>query len=114
MLMSAALKDKVWVASRSVTDGVARFGTPVEHQMNYSTTTSNADIIAFGPSYVDYRRIFVPKSKATDVKELDRVWLGIEPSDPTDPLASDANFYVQSKIEGHHITQLLCKRVTHE
>jgi hypothetical protein len=57
-------------------------------------------MLAFGPEYKDYRRATVPNAEVDNIKRFDRVWMDTEPSDPTDPLAKDADFYVLSVDPG--------------
>jgi hypothetical protein len=108
------LKRDMWVAPRSVVNGVARFGTPVRYSLNYTGLTRTVDIAAFGPSYMDYRRVVAPNAEIENINELDKVWFDSTPSNPADPLASDAEFYVQSKMPGHRVGQVMFRRLTHD
>jgi len=108
------LQRDMWVAPRSVVNSVARFGTPTLYSVNHTALTSTADIAAFGPSYTEYRRVVAPNAEIENINELDKVWIHSTPSNPADLFASDADFYVQSKMAGHRITQLMLRRLTHD
>lgn len=94
VFMAESLKRPLWVAPGTMVNGVRRYGTPVRYNWGWHPARSDADLKAFGPQYVDYRRAIVDVSSLDNIKAFDRVWMDTEPSDPTDPLASDADFYV--------------------
>jgi hypothetical protein len=81
-------------------DGIRQFGTPVLYQWNWRALSSGVDILAFGPEYKDYRKAVAPNEEIDNIKRFDRVWMDTTPSDLTDPLASDADFYVLSADKG--------------
>lgn len=81
-------------------NGVPQFGTPVLHNWNWRALSSTADILAFGPQYKDYRKAVCLNDDVDNIKAFDRVWLDSTPSDPTDVLAKDAEFYILSADKG--------------
>lgn len=109
------LKETVWIAPSSVVSGVRQFGTPVAYALNCRITSSNADLIAFGPKFTDYRRAVAPNEYVATIHSFDKVWIGATPSDPTDKLASDANFEVVAREPGVGGTALVMfKKLTND
>lgn len=94
------LKRSVWVASGSMVDGIRQFDRPVEHRWSWRGLSSGADMLAFGPSYMDYRKASTMNRDVDNIKRLDKVWMDLTPADPNDPLASDADFYVSAVEKG--------------
>ena len=109
---ATGLKRTIWVAPSTVVNGVRQYGTPVEYRLNCRGITSAADIMGFGPSYVDYRRVVAPNAEIENIHELDRAWIDETPADATDVFASDAGFYVQSKMPGLRVGQVMFKRLS--
>jgi hypothetical protein len=106
------LKSVVWVAAGSVANGVRTFAAPVQYRLNHRSLSSAIDIMAFGPKHLDYRRATAANGDVVAIKELDRVWIGCTPHDPTDVLAADANFYVFGNTPGvGGVAQLLFKKL---
>ena len=97
---TANLKRPVWVASGAMVDGVRQYGTPVRYDWNWQALSSSVEIAAFGPDYMDYRKAVAPNAQLENIKRLDRVWLDHAPTDPDDPLARDADFYIRSVDKG--------------
>lgn len=93
-------KRPIWIASGTVVNGVRQFSTPVLHHWNWRGLSSGVDMMTFGPEYMDYRRAVTTNDEIDGVKRLDRVWMDTTPSDLTDPLARDADFYVLSADAG--------------
>lgn len=93
-------KRPVWVAAGSMVGGVRRFGAPVLHHWNWRALSSSAEMMAFGPAYFDYRKAVTDNADIAGISRLDRVWMDLTPSDPTDVLATDADFYVLSADPG--------------
>jgi hypothetical protein len=100
MPLAQILKRPVWVASGKMVAGTRQFGRPVLHKWNWRTLSSSAEIAAFGPEYFDYRRGVTENTDIAGIKRLDRVWMDGEPSNPTDVLAKDADFYIVSVDPG--------------
>lgn len=107
-------KRDVWVAHAAPNDGgVLVYGTPIRYRWNWRGLNSAVDIAAFGPRYVDYRRATMPVKDMGQTKRLDRVWMDTTPSDPTDQLASDADFYVYGANRGvTGVGEVLFKRLS--
>jgi hypothetical protein len=106
------LKSVVWVAAGSVANGVRTFAAPVQYRLNHRSLSSAIDIMAFGPKHLDYRRATAANADVASIKELDRVWLDCAPSDSTDVLAADANYYVFANAPGvGGVAQLLFKKL---
>jgi len=113
VFFAQSLKSVVWVAASTVTNGVRQFGTPVEYNINCRGLTAVADMMAFGPRYLDYRRSVMANELAVNFHELDRVWIGKTPTNPADVFASDANFYVESVIAGAGgVAQIMFRKLT--
>jgi hypothetical protein len=94
------LKRPLWVAQGAMENGVRVYGTPVLHRWNWQPMRSDADIKAFGPAFVDYRKAVMANKELDNIKRFDRVWMDVEPSNPADPFASDADFFVYSVDKG--------------
>lgn len=113
MFFAHSLKTPLWVAPSSVTNGVRRFGTPVEYNINCRGLTAVADMMTFGPRYLDYRRSVTSNEIAANFHEFDRVWIGETPSNPADVFAADANFYVESVMPGAGgVAQIMFRKLT--
>jgi hypothetical protein len=107
------LKASVWVAPGSVTNGVRQYGTPVEYRLNVRTTNAFADIMAFGPTYTDYKRAVADNDYVDSINALDRAWIDGTPDSLTDVLAKDADFYVLAKNPGQGgVCELLFKKLS--
>ena len=100
MATAEKFKRPIWIAPRTVTNGVPEYGTPVLYNWNWGALYSSVDILAFGPSYVDYRQAITNNDEVDNIIRLDKVWLDVTPSDPTDTMAADADFYVFSVDPG--------------
>lgn len=111
-MLCEALKRPVWIAPGRMEGGIRQYGTPVRYDWNWRALSSGADILAFGPEYKDYRKAVAPNAEVDNVHRFDRVWMDTEPSDPTDPLASDADFYVLSADKGASVADIAFKRLS--
>ena len=101
MFLAEGLKRSIWIApAGDMENGVRKFGTPVEYEWNWRVLGSSAELMAFGPEYLDYRKAVTDNSEIANVNALDMVWMDVTPSDLTDVLASDADFYVVSADPG--------------
>lgn len=100
MFQSESLKRRIYIASGSLVSGVRQFDEPVPYDWNWRGLSSGAEMLAFGPSYMDYRKSAVPNEEVENIKRFDAVWMDVTPSDTTDVLASDADFYVDSVVPG--------------
>ena len=88
-------KRPMWVAAGTVAaNGVRTFGTPTLYHWNWRGLSSNADMSAFGPEYLDYRVAVTTVAEAESVSRLDRVWLDAQPPSEDDPMATTADFYI--------------------
>lgn len=109
------LKRPVWVAAGSTTNGVATYGTPALHQWNWRGMSTGVDMMTFGAEYMDYRRATMPNSEVVGLKRLDRVWMDSTPSNPSDPFAKDADFYVYGVNKGAGgVAEVLFKRLSND
>lgn len=97
---SERLKRALWIAPSSTENGVRVYGTPVLYHWNWRALSSGIDMMTFGPAYKDYRRATTTNAEIENIKQFDRVWMDTTPSDPTDILATDADFYVLSADAG--------------
>jgi len=113
VFLAENLKRPVWVASGTMTDGVLQFDTPVLYNWNWRTLSSSVDIMAFGPSYVDHRRAVMSNDDIDNIKRLDKVWMDVTPSDPTDVFAQDADFYILSvEVGSGGVGRVMFKRLS--
>ena len=113
MFFAHSLKTPIWVASSSVVNWIRQFGTPAAYDINCRGLTAMADMMAFGPRYLDYRRSVTSNAIAENFHDFDRVWIGKTPVDLTDIFASDANFYVESVMPGAGgIAQIMFRKLT--
>jgi hypothetical protein len=94
-----SLKRPIWIAAGTMVAGVRQFAAPVRYDWNWRPLYSGADILAFGPEYVDYRQAVVDNAQLDNIKRFDRVWMDAEPG-AFDPLAKDADFWVFSADKG--------------
>jgi hypothetical protein len=94
------LKRPLWIASGSMVGGIHQFAAPVLYHWNWRSLSSGLDMLAFGPDYKDYRKAVALNTEIDNIKRFDRVWMDNAPSNPADPLASDADFYVLSADKG--------------
>ena len=100
MFMAETLKRPVWIAPSRVENGVRVYGTPRRYMLGWTTTSSDADIKAFGPKYVDYRAASLPVSALGDIEVFDRAWFDVTPQEPADLTASNADFFVYAVTRG--------------
>ena len=100
VFMAENLKRPLWIAPGEVSNGIRQFDTPVLYNWGWRTMSSSADIMAFGPKYMDYRKAAVDNAQIDNIKRFDRVWMDVTPSDLTDTLGSDADFYILSAVPG--------------
>jgi hypothetical protein len=114
VLMAANLTRPVWIASGSVTNGVRVFAAPVDYHLNVRGTTTALDIMAFGPSHIDYQRAVAANDYVAAIHPLDRVWLDRTPSDPTDTLAKDADYQVSTIQRGVDVATLMFRRLSND
>ena len=98
--MAENLKRTIWVAPGTVANGVRTFGTPTSHRWNWRALSSSAEMMAFGPEYLDYRTANMDNARLDNIKQFDRVWMDGVPTAPLDPLANSADFYVVSAVKG--------------
>lgn len=98
--MAENLKRSIWIASGTVVNGVRQFAAPVEYRWNWRSLSTSAEMMAFGPAYLDYRIAVTENAQVDNIKEFDRVWMDVTPADPTDVLAVDADFFVVGVSKG--------------
>jgi hypothetical protein len=114
-LFAQTLKRSVWVAHSFIENGVRQYGTPVLHKWNCRGLNMGVGMMMFGPSYIDYRKVVTDNSEIVDIAQFDRAWIDKIPSDPTDTLATDANFYVFSVVPGvSGVAEISFKRLSQD
>lgn len=95
-----SLMRSVWFAQSTVINGVRQYGVPVEYRLNYRDLDTSAEIMAFGPEYVNYKKIVAPNRLFTLISEFDRAWIDRTPATPSDALAKDATHQVVGVTRG--------------
>jgi len=102
-------KRDLWIASNSVVDGVRQFASVVKYRWNWRTTSSDYEMMTYGPSFVDYRIATVPVEETSNLKVADRIWV-TEPQ-TTDILGRGADFEITAIIEGIQVSKVIFKKL---
>lgn len=89
-------KRYLYVSERYQDGNIMKFKKPEKVFINYQYTNSDGDLLALGLNFPMYVRIKCDLDKVTKFHAKDRVYIAIEPSDPFDALAKDANYEVDS------------------
>ena len=113
VFMAESLKRTLWIAPSTIINGVRYNNPPVKYNWGWHPARSDADLKAFGPEYVNYRRAIIDASSLDNIKVFDRVWMDVTPSSMTDPLAADADFFVHSiDIGAGSVAQVMFRRLS--
>lgn len=88
-----------------------QFETPVMRKLNVVSTSSEADIVAFGESYKEYRRAKISVEDIGLFHEGDRAYIYVEPPDVHDVLCETADFEIISVLDSVSQASILFKRL---
>ena len=110
------LKRRIYIAHRSVNeDGVSVYSEPEEYDVscnNVLPTTTSADLTKVGTSYFERLYVVGDPVYLADVKQLDKVYVFVEPPDTYDPLAQTADFFVKGILDFPMCTRMILQQVT--
>lgn len=103
-------KKPLYVCRKIKDSDPVQFEEPVKRELNVVATSSEADIVAFGESYKDYRRAKISSFEVDNYHEGDRVYLEVEPPEVHDKLCEGADFEIKSVSSSVSQTSILFKR----
>lgn len=104
-------KKPLYICKRIPNSEPKQFEEPVEVRLNTVATTSEADIVAFGDEYKQYRRATVPISDLSNYHEGDRAYIYVTPPEVHDPLCNDCDFEIRSVSDSVSQGIVLFKRL---
>lgn len=104
-------KKALFICHRIKDTDPMQFEEPVKVKLNVVATTSEADIVAFGDSYKEYRRAKISVSEMDNYKEGDRVYLYTTPPSVHDILCENADFEITSISDSVSQVSILFKRL---
>ena len=97
---------------KKITDSEPQqFEKPVYMRLNTVATTSQADIVAFGDSYKEYRRAIIETGDRNKFHEGDRAYIFVAPPKEHDALCEGADFEINSISDSVSQTIVLFKRL---
>lgn len=106
-------KRQLYVCSKYEENGIVKFNYPQVLKMNYQVTNSDGDLIALGMNYPMYIRIKTDLKYKDFFKAKYRLYVGIEPSEPFNPLCKDANYEVESEpIVSNNVVEIVLKKLS--
>lgn len=88
-----------------------QFEKPQMVKLNTVATTSEADIVAFGDSYKEYRRATIPIKEMSKFNEGDRVYIYVELPFVHDVLCETCDFEIKSVSDSISQATILFKRL---
>lgn len=103
-------KKPLYVCRKIKDSDPVQFEEPVKRYLNVVATSSEADIVAFGESYKDYRRAKISSFEVDNYHEGDRVYLEVQPPEVHDKLCEGADFEIKSVSSSVSQTSILFKR----
>lgn len=104
-------KKPLYVCRRKPNTDPKQFEEPVERKLNTVATTSQADIVAFGDQYKEYRRALITKEQMSDYNEGDRAYIYARPPEKHDPLCNGCDFEIYSISDSVSQVEILFKRL---
>lgn len=104
-------KKPLFICERILNTEPKQFKEPVEKRLNTVATTSQADIVAFGDQYKEYRRAIVSHKQMDEYHEGDRAYIYVKPPEVHDPLCDDADFEIYSISDSVSQVEILFKRL---
>lgn len=98
MRLCSRLKRPVYIAKRSVTNGVSTYAPAVAYAFNYRTVRSEVKLLLQGTEYLAQVKILAMNKELEGISEFDRVWLSVAPA--IDEFATTAEYTVISVKKG--------------
>lgn len=98
MRLATRFKRPVYIAKRSVTNGISTYAPAVVYAFNYRTVRSEVKLVLQGTEYIAQVRILDTNDNIKDIHEFDRVWLSVAPA--IDEFATTAEYTVISVKKG--------------
>lgn len=92
---------------------IEKYKEPIPIKVNYQPTNSDGDLIALGMDFPMYMRIKADLKDGELFHANDRIYVGIEPSEPFDELCKDANYEVDSDpITSLNVVEITLKKLS--
>lgn len=104
-------KKALYVCEKIKDSEPVQFKEPVEVKLNVVATTSEADIVAFGDSYKEYRRAKISIADLDKFHEGDRAYIYVKPPVVHDVLCDTADFEIKSVSDSISQASILFKRL---
>ncbi len=104
-------KKPLYVCKKIPESEPIQFEKPVLRKLNTVATTSQADIVAFGEQYKEYRRAIITRQEMSHYNEGDRVYIYVKPPVKYDPLCEDCDFEIKSISDSVSQVEILFKRL---
>lgn len=104
-------KKALYICEKIKDSDPVQFKPPVEVKLNVVATTSEADIVAFGDSYKEYRRAKISVNELDKFHEGDRAYIYVTPPDKHDVLCETADFEIKSVSDSISQASILFKRL---
>lgn len=104
-------KKPLYICKRIRNVDPVQFEEPVLQRLNTVATTSQADIVAFGDQYKEYRRAIVSVKEAENYNEGDRAYIYVNPPEEHDKLCNSCDFEIYSISDSISQVEILFKRL---
>lgn len=87
-------KRKLYVCTKTETNGIKKYSEPIELYENYSVTNSTTDLTTFGLDAYQMIRIKTDKTHALHYHIGDRVYINVTPPVVYDDMCKNADYEV--------------------
>lgn len=104
-------KKPLYVCKRIENTNPQQYEAPIMRKLNTVATTSEADIVAFGESYKEYRRAKITYGEKSYYNEGDRAYIFVAPPETHDELCSGCDFEIVSVLDSVSQVEILFKRL---
>lgn len=104
-------KKPLYICTRIKDSDPVQFQEPFMVRLNVVATTSQADIVAFGDSYKEYRRAKISVTDMDKFHEGDRAYIYVTPPETHDALCETADFEITSISDSVSEVSILFKRL---
>lgn len=104
-------KKPLYVCTKIKDSDPVQFEEPFLVKLNVVATTSEADIVAFGDSYKEYRRAKISIKDMDKFHEGDRAYIYVRPPEIHDVLCETADFEITSISDSVSEVSVLFKRL---